>query len=568
MPQPPSSSGFFNQSASNILNVTDTTLPREDSLADSIDSTDAFLRKLHRRSSILKTQPSETSGNSGGSADESYKRLPLEESFKRLPLPSGGEETAGPASNSTSYKRLPGPSSNPIKALKEDAMTTGNESCKRLPSVSRRNSLFLSFSTNAGGASSSVNPNLSVGGGTPLNEIGGDSTPELKRQASVSGRATTAFELDGRPSLTKRPTFANTSGGDLLRLSSLTRRNSMASSSGGASEEVNSLTSGGTPARPSLARKNSIVSGLMKAMRWTEESEADKKRRQVKSWEDIWSLYKKGSQLGKGAQGTVFRGTRLSDGLPVVIKLMDETGIKPWNMVNKMPVSAYLLRLLHYPEEGRVNPLFPRYIDHFHLDKDKVWVLVTEYQETDWLDLFDYIRKERKRSPLSEGESLCIFGSVSTAVSQLHALGFTHSDIKENNVLVNRETLAIQLIDLCSCREIPTEPITPNEFAGTLYYAAPEVRTGNFFSPESQDIYATGVLLLILLFSGKVPGPHLDKEILDPHSLSKLVKESDLDISSVTIKFLQNILSRKETKRPGILDLVDFAISAQDWAGP
>ena len=222
-----------NHSHTNVLNATDTTLAREDSLSESIDS-DIFVKRLNRRHSLLNTSANE----------DSYKRLPMggegaDSSYKRLPMGDGLNE---------SFRKLPG------SRLKEESTPAANESFKRLPSLSRRNSVLN-------------------------NTANGDEASDLKRQPSVSGKM---MMDDGRPSLAqmKRNStlkdFANLSGGDLLRQSSITHRNSIV----------------GEDSRPSLARRSSLVSGFMKAMRWTEESEADKKRRAVKTWDDFNTLYK------------------------------------------------------------------------------------------------------------------------------------------------------------------------------------------------------------------------------------------------------------------------------------
>ena len=135
----------------------------------------------------------------------------------------------------------------------------------------------------------------------------------------------------------------------------------------------------------------------------------------------------------------------------------------------------------------------------------------------------------------------------------------------ENNVLIHSDTLAIKLIDLCACREITPSEVSPSEYAGTLVYASPEVRTRNFFNPESQDVYALGVLLLFLLFQGRFPSSvNLDKEFLESSALPKAIKESKLEVYSATVKMLQGILSKRVEKRPGIGELVDTVQSRLD----
>jgi protein-serine/threonine kinase len=258
-----------------------------------------------------------------------------------------------------------------------------------------------------------------------------------------------------------------------------------------------------------------------------------------------------GAILGQGTQGKVVVGERIEDGLAVAIKIVDERTIKPWSYVNKIPVSVHLLSNLNSAESEDEDPLFLRYIDHFYIEKH--WVIITEYQGKEWMDLHDYLNSSSKS--LSEQECLLIFTEIVQALSHLYAMGFTHNDIKENNVLIHRKTKEIKLIDLCSCRELSDELISPIEFKGTMWYASPEVKTCNFFSAEKQDIYALGILLLMMIFKDSFP-VDLQKDVLDPHELPKAFKS--LEFSSTTIRLIQSMVQRKAHKRPNIIDVLDL----------
>ena len=338
----------------NTHNMTDVTLVKDDSEQGSIDSDIHVKRRhsVHRKNSIFN--------------DESFKRLPLDESFKRLPLDEGFAST----------RRLPVPEEQKRSLSKKGlgCSEEGNDSCKRLPSMTRRNSVL-------------------------------EESCEIKRQSSVSrddSRSSTTIKKN------KDGLIANTSGNDLLRLTSITRRNSVSSDA------------------PTLGRKNSLLGGLLKVMRWTEEPESERERRAVKTWDDFKEKYRMGAPVGQGTQGQVLRGTRIADSLPVVIKILEEHAIKPWNAIGKMPVSAYLLRMLNNPDEGHENPYFLKYVDHFHVDKS--WVLVTEYEEHEWIDLSDLLLQ--RKVPMSEQECMTIFANAARALCDLHAVGFTHNDIK------------------------------------------------------------------------------------------------------------------------------------------
>jgi protein-serine/threonine kinase len=264
--------------------------------------------------------------------------------------------------------------------------------------------------------------------------------------------------------------------------------------------------------------------------------------------------------IGHGTQGKIFIGESKIDQTPVIIKIVEETAIKSFNYVGKLPVSIFLLKILNNPEEDRSNPLFVKYLDHFHVEK--TWILVTEHEGDEWMDLLAFLKK--RKTPLIEQEIMFIFAGIIQALSDLQTLGFTHNDIKDSNILINSETLNIKLIDIDSCRQISSDPIPGSEFAGTIYYASPEVRTGNFFSPELQEIYSVGVLLLSVIFLARIPEEiekHLlgvDNEMLDPHTLPRIFKDKKIDLSSSMIKVIQSMLSRKPSKRPEIPDLLGF----------
>lgn len=223
------------------FNKTDSNLLREEE--DTAELQQQVLRRanpLVRRSSLMNDELMKR--------QDSTKRLPREDSMKRLPgdeenhsfkkLPFG-DETSGIHERQMSTKRLPRRNS-----ILDESGTIVDTSFKRLPSVAngRTSGLF-------------------------------DEPGSIQRQSSVNNRSDDAPLLHRRMSIKE---MANMSGGDLLnRQSTMTRRNSIASED----------------SRPSLARRGSIVGGLMKALR-LDETDEEKRRRIVKSWDDFKELYR------------------------------------------------------------------------------------------------------------------------------------------------------------------------------------------------------------------------------------------------------------------------------------
>ncbi|KAJ3204422.1 hypothetical protein HDU67_009535 [Dinochytrium kinnereticum] len=87
-------------------------------------------------------------------------------------------------------------------------------------------------------------------------------------------------------------------------------------------------------------------------------------------------------------------------------------------------------------------------------------------------DLFDVI----ERNPwMPERTVRYIFTQVVSAVAHLHAMGYVHRDIKDENVIID-ERLGVKLIDFGTARAVPASRGEYfDEFCGTLMYCPPEL---------------------------------------------------------------------------------------------
>ncbi|KAI8610756.1 kinase-like domain-containing protein [Chytriomyces sp. MP71] len=120
-------------------------------------------------------------------------------------------------------------------------------------------------------------------------------------------------------------------------------------------------------------------------------------------------------------------------------------------------------------------------------------------------DLFDYIEKKPR---MAEGVARLIFKQIAEAVAYLHARGFVHRDIKDENVIID-DNMKVKLIDFGAARHIPKNRTDYfADFVGTLTYAPPECIASSETTvlephrgPE-QDVWSLGVLLFVLLVSG------------------------------------------------------------------
>ena len=106
---------------------------------------------------------------------------------------------------------------------------------------------------------------------------------------------------------------------------------------------------------------------------------------------------------------------------------------------------------------------------------------------------------------LMVSEAKRVMMQLCSALWVLHSMGAVHRDIKPENVIIRgSETV---LIDFDAARIFKNESENDTRILGTTGYAAPE-QYGISQSDERADIYALGVLLIIML-TGKHPSKEL-----------------------------------------------------------
>jgi len=123
-------------------------------------------------------------------------------------------------------------------------------------------------------------------------------------------------------------------------------------------------------------------------------------------------------------------------------------------------------------------------------------------------DLFECIEQsEYKR--LSEPQARYVFSQVVDAVHYLASQGVTHRDIKDENLVIDKD-LKVKLIDFGSAIVVdPSEPQPTFEmFYGTAAYASSEILLKKRYQAPPAEIWTLGVLLSYLL-TGASPFPSI-----------------------------------------------------------
>ncbi|MCA9304276.1 MAG: protein kinase [Phycisphaerales bacterium] len=214
------------------------------------------------------------------------------------------------------------------------------------------------------------------------------------------------------------------------------------------------------------------------------------------SFPDVFG-YELIEEIGRGGQGTVYRGIQSASGQVVAIKVVHAPsgGTTPRaraRFLREIQISASLnhpgiVRLLDslLIADGREGIVF-EYIDGLPLDE--------------WIDA---------HPELPGAQRLELLALVADAIQHAHQRGVIHRDLKPSNILMDASGLP-HILDFGVARlhqaSLGSDRITrTGEFTGTLAYAAPEQVLQDQLVPDVRtDIYALGLIAYRSL-TGELP---------------------------------------------------------------
>ena len=154
----------------------------------------------------------------------------------------------------------------------------------------------------------------------------------------------------------------------------------------------------------------------------------------------------------------------------------------------------------------------------------------------------------------TDEDKFCAFLSLVRNVQQLHACGYTHNDIKENNIVVRREAdahLQVSLIDYGLATRVGTPSPQHVGKEAQRPWLAPELHHGTAYKPPG-DVYSLGYVLQNILNQCEARYPSL--EVLASTALApKPAHRPSLATMANTIKMYtplkQNTTNNCKTRR-------------------
>ena len=199
------------------------------------------------------------------------------------------------------------------------------------------------------------------------------------------------------------------------------------------------------------------------------------------SKEEIRAKYEfGGGTIGQGAEGVVLRGYQLGT-VPLVHVAAKLITIAP----QFIPYALVESKILASTNHAAV----PLVIDLFR-DEDYIYII---QEFVPGKALFEVLLSME----MSEDECKLISFQLLDLLDYLHTQGTIHCDIKPENIIYDRSTHKVYLLDFGSAKKFgaSSQCIT----GGTIGYFAPEVIQTASGTSAASDVWAMGVLLFTLL---------------------------------------------------------------------
>jgi len=210
---------------------------------------------------------------------------------------------------------------------------------------------------------------------------------------------------------------------------------------------------------------------------------------------DIGKNYTAVRRIGAGGMGAVYEAKHKVTGAKAAIKILNRD------------MAADPMLLERFRREARITASFdnPNVVKVLEFDQlpDGVPYMVMEFLEGE--DLEARLKRKKRLQPY---EALELMRGMVSALSEAHAAGVIHRDIKPGNLFYAQKgtTEQIKLLDfgISKASNLTGDGLTVfGQVLGTVWYMSPEQARGDELTPSS-DVYSMAVVLFEAL-SGELP---------------------------------------------------------------
>lgn len=210
------------------------------------------------------------------------------------------------------------------------------------------------------------------------------------------------------------------------------------------------------------------------------------------------------AQVGIGGMGTVYRGTQLSLGRPVAIKVLRVSDGYDFAFEDRFRREARAMAALNHPNIVAIY-------DYGHLGTEFLF-FVMEF--VDGTDLGEIMHQRRMTPELA----LQLLPQICAGLEYAHLKGIVHRDIKPANIMLTRQG-EVKITDFGLAKDVMRSASMATEthmVMGTPEYAAPEQFNAHREVDHRADIYALGVLMYQMLTGALPRGSWQPPSVLRP----------------------------------------------------
>jgi len=194
--------------------------------------------------------------------------------------------------------------------------------------------------------------------------------------------------------------------------------------------------------------------------------------------------------IGKGAFGFVNLAEKKSTKEQVIVKFVRKEKVlkDSWiddDKLGVVPFEVYLLAQLDHPNVVRMLEAYE--------NEDFFQIVMEKHGEG--IDLFEFIDRKPR---MDEALASYMYRQVLQATEYLYSKNILHRDIKDENIIVDRQ-FNLKLIDFGSAAYMKPGKLF-NTFCGTVEYCSPEVLLGNWYEGPELEMWSIGVTLYTFIF--------------------------------------------------------------------
>lgn len=254
-------------------------------------------------------------------------------------------------------------------------------------------------------------------------------------------------------------------------------------------------------------------------------------------------------QLGAGSSSRVVLACNISTGEKVAIKIVPRrTGDAGPSSDTETRCDQRIFR----------EVIISSVLNHPHIVRLKSFL----YNITHYFLIFEYVRGQQlydiiiNKGSLSERDAQRYFRQLLSAIDYIHKNSIVHRDLKIENILID-ENDNVKLIDF-GLSNFYDNKMLLNTFCGSLYFAAPELLSGQRYCGPEIDVWSLGVVLYVLL-CGSVP---FDDE--NVQGLQTKIKEASFSFHKAVSRDAMELIHGMITVQPSSRMCLDQVI-ASPW---